>query len=116
MLVKLNEYKGKLRDAGERVTNADIAEATGINLRTVENISRGELKEFRGEYIDAFAVYFARRLGVPVEQIDLVAPEPIALPLALNIRPDRHGRRVGEPGGAPAGQARGRGDDGAQYH
>lgn len=96
MLVKLNEYKGKLRDAGRRISNGDIATATGINLRTIENISRGDIREFRGEYIDAFAAYFAQQLGVPLDEIDLVAPEPITLPLTLNIRPDRHGARVGQ--------------------
>lgn len=96
MLIKLNEYKGKLRDAGKRVSNEDIAEATGINLRTIENISSGTLKEFRGEYVDALVAYFARALGVPVADINLVTPEPVTLPLSLNIRPDRHGAKVGE--------------------
>ena len=98
MLLKLNEYKGKLRDAGKRVSNEDIANATGINLPSIEKILAGKMKEFRGEYLDAFAAYFATELGVPVSEIDLIAFEPITLPLALNIRPDRHGRRVGEKG------------------
>ena len=102
MLIKLNEYKGKLRDAGKRVSNEDIAEGTGINLRTIENISSGTLKEFRGEYVDALTVYFAKALGVPVAEINLIQAEPITLPLSLNIRPDRHGAKVGERTKAPS--------------
>lgn len=96
MLVKLNEYKGKLRDAGRRVSNDDIAQETGIGINTIDKISAGTLKEFRGEYLDALAAYFAAELGVPVSEINLVAAEPVTLPLALNIRPDRHGAKVGE--------------------
>ena len=96
MQIKLNEYKGRLRDAGKRIGNEDIAAATGIGISTLNNISAGYIKEFRGEYIDAIAVYFAAELGVPVTEINLVVAEPIPLPLSLNIRPDRHGARVGE--------------------
>lgn len=98
MQIRLNEYKGRLRDAGRRVSNDDIADATGIGISTIDKLSVGAVKEIRLEYIDALATYFSGQLGVSVEQIDLVAPEPITLPLALNIRPDRHGRRVGEKG------------------
>lgn len=97
MQIRLNEYKGRLRDAGRRVSNDDIAKATGIGISTIDKIATGLLKELRVEYLDALANYFAAQLGLPVEQIDLVAPEPIALPLRLNIRPDRHGKRVGQP-------------------
>lgn len=98
MQIKLNEYKGRLRDAGKRVSNDDIAEATGIGISTIDKLSAGAIKEIRMEYIDALATYFAGQLGMAVEQINLIQAEPVVIPLALNIRPDRHGKRVGEAG------------------
>lgn len=50
----------------------------------------------RPEYVDALSTYFAHELGVTVDDIQIVRAEPVALPLDLNIRPDRAGRRVGE--------------------
>ena len=107
MQIKLNEYKGRLRDAGKRIGNEDIAAVTGIGISTLNNISAGYTKEFRGEYVDALAAYFAAELGVPITDINLISPEPITLPLTLNIRPDRHGARVGErtKGGVSRGKA-----------
>ena len=101
MIIRLNELKGRLADAGRRVTLDDIATGTGINRTTLDNIIAGKLKEWRGDYIDALCAYFGVTAG------DLIQAEPITLPLSLNIRPDRHGARVGErtKGGVSRGKA-----------
>lgn len=89
MIIKLNELKGRKADQGERVTLDDIAVGTGINRATLDNISRGIIKEIRIEYIDALCTYFN------ISPNDLIEIEPVNLPLALNIRPDRRGARAG---------------------
>lgn len=96
MRIRLNEYKGRAADHGKRVSNEDVAVGTGISLRTVERISAGQMTEIRGEYIDAISTYFAELFDVDVSEIDLVVPDPVDLPLDLNIRPDRRGARVGQ--------------------
>lgn len=97
MKIRLNEYKGRAADSGKRTSNEEIATATGIGISTVESISAGRVKEIRLEYLDALSTYFALLLGVDMSEIDLTEPEPVEIPLDLNIRPDRHGRRVGQP-------------------
>ena len=92
MRLRINQLKAQLADQGRRVTLGDIAEGTGINRRTLDSIVAGRYNEIRGDYIDALCAYFGVNAG------ELIFAEPIALPLALNIRPDRHGRRVGEKG------------------
>jgi hypothetical protein len=94
-MIRLNEYKGRAADMGKRTSNADIATGTGINLRTVERISSGDLKEIRGEYIDAISTYFAQLFGVDVGEINLVKAEAVHLPLALNIGQIGGGREWG---------------------
>lgn len=89
MLIRLNELKARKAAKGERVTFADIAEATGINHRTLDNIAAGNQTEVRGEYIDALAAYFG------VDPNELIELSPVELPLKLNIRPDRRGVAVG---------------------
>lgn len=89
MLIRLNELKARKAARGERVTFADIAEATGINRRTLDNIAAGNQTEVRGEYIDALAAYFG------VSPNELIELSPVELPLNLNIRPDRRGVRAG---------------------
>lgn len=90
MRLKINEAKGRLADQGKRVSLNDIAEATGINTTTLDNISTGRIKEIRLDYIDALCAYFGVTAG------ELIQAEPVTLPLALNIRPDRHGAKVGQ--------------------
>lgn len=93
---KLNELRGKLADQGRPVALEAIATATGISRQTLTEISKGRLRVLRPEYVDALSTYFAHELGVTVDDIQIVRAEPVALPLDLNIRPDRAGRRVGE--------------------
>lgn len=90
MIIKLNELKGRKADQGERVTLDDIAEGTGINRRTLDNLAAGRISEPRSEYLDALAVYFG------VTPNELIEFEPVKLPLTLNIRPDRRGAKVGQ--------------------
>ena len=89
MYIKLGELRGKRADKGLPSRLEDVAEATGIALRMVEKISAGKVKQYRCEYIDALCAFFE---CTPNE---LIAVEPVELPLNLNIRPDRQGVRVG---------------------
>lgn len=90
MIIKLNEIKGRMADRGRRVTLDDIAESTGINRATLDKLIAGEYSSIRLDYIDALCAYFGVTAG------ELIQAEPVTLPLSLNIRPDRHGAKVGE--------------------
>ncbi len=67
-----------------------IAEATGIDQRTLEKMASKEIKLYRRDYIDALCMFFECTPN------DLIEIEPVELPLKLDLRPDRHGVRVGE--------------------
>ena len=90
MRLKINLLKAKMADEGKRITLDDIADGTGINRRTLDNIVAGRYNEIRYDYIDALCAYFGVTAG------ELIQAEPVTLPLALNIRPDRHGAKVGQ--------------------
>lgn len=90
MYLKLGELRGKRADQGLPHTMDAVAEATGIGLRMLEKMAAKDVKQYRQEYIDALCAFFE---CTPNE---LIALEPVELPLNLNIRPDRHGKRVGE--------------------
>lgn len=90
MQILLNKLRGQQVAEGKRGSLAAIADATGINRNTLTEISKGRLKTLRPEYIDALCAYFG------VSACELVEAEPIALPVAFNIRPDRAGHRVGD--------------------
>lgn len=92
MRLRINQLKAQWADQGKRVTLDDIAAGTGINRRTLDNIIAGRYNEIRGDYIDALCAYFH------VEAGNLVQAEPVTIPLSISIRPDRHGKRVGEAG------------------
>lgn len=90
MYIKLGELRGKRADMGLPSSMEAVAEGTGIDLRTLENIAAQKMKLYRREYIDAICTFF------DCTPSDAIAIERIELPLALVIRPDRHGVRVGE--------------------
>lgn len=96
MKTRLNELKGRMADRGRAATWDQIAEATGIRKGTLIALGKGELKQIRPEYIDALCTYYSQMLEEDVHPGVLLVVEPVKLPLALNIRPDRHGKRVGE--------------------
>lgn len=90
MILRLNEIKGRMADRGEHHTLDQIATGTGINRRVLADISSGNCATIRLDYIDALCTYFGVTAG------ELIQAEPVTLPLALNIRPDRHGAKVGQ--------------------
>lgn len=90
MRTRIDELKGRMADDGRRVTWEEMSAATGIRMATLLEISKGRLKQWRPEYIDALCAYFGVEVG------DLLIADPVALPLELNLRPDRRGKRVGE--------------------
>lgn len=90
MRTRINELKGRMADRGKRATWEEISQATGIRMATLLEISRGRLKQWRPEYIDALCAYFGVEVG------DLLIADPVDLPLELNLRPDRRGKKVGE--------------------
>lgn len=90
MKTRINELKGRLADQSLRQTWDDISAATGIRKATLLAISKGKLKQWRPEYIDALCAYFNISVG------DLLTAESVNLPLHLDLRPDRAGKKVGE--------------------
>ncbi len=90
MYIKLGELRGKRADLGLPSSMEAVAEGTGIDLRTLENIAAQRLKMYRREYIDAICEFFE------CTPSDAIAVESVELPLRLVIRPDRHGVKVGE--------------------
>lgn len=90
MYLKLGELRGKRSDRGLPSSIEAVAEGTGIDQRTLEKIAAKDVKMYRREYIDALCAFFE------CTPSDLIANEPIGLPLKLEIRPDRHGVRVGK--------------------
>lgn len=90
MIIRLKEMQARMTDKGTPATLDAIAAATGIQRTTLDNISRRLIKEIRLEYIDALCAYFGVSAG------ELLINEPADLPLNLNIRPDRRGKRVGQ--------------------
>ena len=83
MRINLNRLIGERADSGRHESWIEIAEKTGIRRATLYSISRGEIKEFRPEHIDALCKYFAVTAG------ELIEAEDISLPIELNLRPDR---------------------------
>lgn len=90
MIIRLNALRGELADRGRKISLDELAEATGIDKKTLIRLGKGRVKSLRPEYIDALCAYFDVGTG------ELLEAEPIDLPLRLNIRPDRAGKRVGE--------------------
>lgn len=90
MRFHLHSLKGKATESGRRITWQDIADGTGIRKPTLLNIANGRSRTIRPEYIDALCAYFEVPVG------DLLSADEIDLPLELNLRPDRRGKRFGE--------------------
>jgi DNA-binding Xre family transcriptional regulator len=79
-----------MADRGVSISLQDIEDATGISRKALTEISKGRTRRLIPEYVDALCAFFG------VEAGDLIQAEPVKLPLQLNMRPDRHGQRVGE--------------------
>ncbi len=87
---RLNTLKaGKEDQTGQRIAWRTIAQATGISEPTLLQIKDGKAKSIRLEFVDALCTYFDCEIS------DLFQAERVALPLALDLRPDRHGVRPG---------------------
>lgn len=99
MRLRINELRGRMADRGQSVSLQDIEDATGISRKALTEISKGRIRRLIPEYVDALCVYFGVDAG------DLVEADPVDLPLDLNIRPDRRGRRVGQPARRANGHA-----------
>jgi len=93
MMTRINELRGRLADQGFRQTWDEISAATGIRKATLLAMSKGRLKQWRPEYVDALCAYF----NISVEQ--LLVTESVKLPLQLELRPDRAGKKIGERSG-----------------
>lgn len=96
MRINLNRLIGERADGGRHESWIEIAEKTGIRRATLYSISRGEIKEFRPEHIDALCKYFEVTAG------ELIEAEDIAIPIELNLRPDRRKSKNPSPAKAKA--------------
>jgi DNA-binding Xre family transcriptional regulator len=83
MVFHLHTLRAREAERGNTLSWDDIAERTGIRRATLIAMANHEAKQVRPEYLDALCAFF--RVGVN----ELMTPEPVALPLELNIRPDR---------------------------
>ena len=90
MMTKINELRGRLADQGFRQTWDEISAATGIRKATLLAMSKGRLKQWRPEYIDVLCAYFKVSVG------ELLVAESVSLPVQLDLRPDRVGKKIGE--------------------
>lgn len=88
MQIKLLELRTKRGTGGRPLSLRAVSEGTGIDLRTMENISTGNIKMWRAEYIDALCTFFECTPG------DLIAADVVELPMSLVLRPDRRGKPV----------------------
>lgn len=88
MKIRLLEVRAQRGEGGRPLSLRAVSVGTGIDLRTLENISAGNIKTLRLEYIDALCKFLRCTAG------DLLMAEDVDLPLELNLRPDRHGKPV----------------------
>lgn len=89
MKIRFRELQGKMADDGKPSSQAAIAEMTGLDKKTLLNISIGNFTSIKAVYIDALCAISGMTPG------QLIEVEPITLPLPP-FRPDRKGARVGE--------------------
>lgn len=90
MYLKLGKLRGELADRDLPASMEAVALGTGIDQRALEQMAAKKMKLYRREYIDALCAFFECTPN------DLIEVEPVELPLKLEIRPDRHGVRVGK--------------------
>lgn len=88
MRFHIQTLKARSADAGQRLTWQDIAESTGIRKPTLLSIANNRARAIRPEYVDALCTFFGVTTG------ELMSADQIDLPLNLNLRPDRRGRRI----------------------
>jgi len=72
------------------MTWQDIANGTGIHIPVLLRIAKGQARTIRPEYLDALCSYFEVGAG------ELMTPDEVELPLRMNLRPDRKGKKIGE--------------------
>lgn len=90
MRFHIHSLKARAAEQGKRLTWDDIAEGTGIRKPMLFQIANGKARAIRPQYIDALCSFF--RVGVE----ELMSADTVDLPIDLNLRPDRRGKRVGE--------------------
>ena len=86
----LRTLKARASESGRPVTWQDIVEETGISRATLLMIAGNKVRAIRPQYIDALCTFF------DVEAGELISAERVDLPLQLDLRPDRRGKRFGE--------------------
>lgn len=90
MYIKLLELRARRGANGRPLSLKAVSEGTGIDQRTLENISSNKVKMWRPEYFDALATFFE------CSPDELIGLETVELPLDLVLRPDRRGKPVGK--------------------
>lgn len=88
MRFHIYSLKAKATESGRRLTWQQIADGTGIRKVMLFKIARNEARVIRPEYIDALCTFF----GVTIDE--LFTADSVDLPLNLDIRPDRKGKRI----------------------
>jgi len=90
MRFHLHTLKARGAERGQPITWRDIASGTGIRMAVLLKIAKGEPRTIRPEYLDALCSYFGVGAG------ELMTPDEVELPLRMNLRPDRKGKKIGE--------------------
>lgn len=70
-----------LREAREAkgLTQEDLSDMTRISLHVIQGIDRGDLEIVETPYIRAFLKTYARAVGVPIDEVEDIYPEPKTL-------------------------------------
>lgn len=94
-----------LREAREAKnwSQDDLSDRTRISLHVVQGIERGDLDVVEGPYIRAFLKTYARAVGVPIDEVEDVFPEPKALVEEPLEDEDIHTIPIPKPSNFPTG-------------
>lgn len=90
MQFHIRTLKARSAEQGRRLTWQDIAQGTGIRRPTLLNLADGKARAIKPDYVDALCTFFGVTAG------DLITANEVSLPLTLNLRPDRRGKRFGQ--------------------
>lgn len=91
MRFHIRSLKARAAETGRSLTWQEVADGTGISKLTLLKLANNTARVIRPQYVDALCTFF----GVGVDE--LISTEEVPLPLRLELRPDRYGKKVGEP-------------------
>lgn len=76
----------KSREAGRRISRAEIAQETGVSISSIQNWAYNKITRFDGDQIAAFCQYF----GCTVDELIIVGDDELE-------SPSQYARIIGVP-------------------